>query len=186
VDAIRQFKAAMIQFIEDASDALVMWKIELARALEWLDSDRPAYCEQRVRDAWTALSEARVALEMSRSQTVAGQRAASREEVIGFEKAKQEVQLAEQMVETVRDWRQKLLHELDEHEGRIVQLQTYLDTDLCRALAALERILETLDAYSSVSTGESDPGRPPTDDIVRGHDDGPLPDDDSPTGGVTK
>ena len=50
-------------------------------------------------------------------------------------------------------------------------------------IATLERILETLDAYTSVRAGDADATSPTTEDTVRGDDDGQLSGDDTATTG---
>lgn len=147
-DAVRQFKAALLRFIEEARDALLSWRMEVARARDWIETDRPAYCERQVRERWTRVSEARAELELSRNRSVSGQRAASRDEIVALEKAKQEVRRAEEMLEIVGQWRQTLDHEIHEYDGHLTRMDTFLDIDLARSLASLDRIISALDAYT--------------------------------------
>ena len=158
VEAIREFKAALLRFMDDARDALIAWRMELARARDWIETDRPAYCERNVRDGWTRVSEARADLELSRNRSVSGQRAASRDEIIALEKAKQEVRRAEEMVETVQQWRQTLEHEIHEYDGHLMRLDTLLDIDLARSLATLDRMIAALDTYSEQQIEKDDDG----------------------------
>jgi hypothetical protein len=161
VDAIREFKAALLRFIDDVRDALISLRMELARARDWIETDRPAYCERQVRDGWTRVSEARVALELSRNRSLSGQRAASRDEIIALEKARQEVRRAEEMVEIVQQWRQTLEHEIHEYDGHLNRIDTVLDIDLARSLATLDRMIAALDAYAEHQLEKDDDGTTP-------------------------
>jgi hypothetical protein len=148
----------VIQFVDDAADALMSWRMELSRALDWIENDRPAHWQQRIRDAWTEVSEARAALELSRNRSVSGQRAASRDEIIALENARQQVRHAEEMTVVVRQWSQKLRHDINQHDGQITRLENYLNVDLARSLAALDRIISALESYVSKAAPREETG----------------------------
>ncbi len=156
IEAIRDFKAAMLQFAETATNAITTLQQEVMHFTEWLEHDRPSYWKNRVRDSYDTISQARVALENCKMREVAGNRPACIEEQEALAHAKRDLQQAQEKVETVRRWTINVRHEADEYRGRIGQLERYLESDLLKSIALLDRILTSLEDYASVSTSEGD------------------------------
>jgi hypothetical protein len=156
LDAIRLFRAALIKYAEEVDDALTSLKMELARAANWLHHEQPVYWREQVTRGWTRVSEARTNLEMCQMRKVAGERPGCHDEKIALEKAKRAVQRAEQLVDVVRNWGQKFQHETLEYQGQVGQLESFCEIDLKKAVAALDRILISLEAYAALHAPPSD------------------------------
>jgi hypothetical protein len=150
VAAIRLFKAALQKYIDAAEDALLSMRMELERATTWLQHDRPSHWKRQVQEAWTRVSEARATLTRARMRAVTGQRPSCIDEQKALDKAKYDVKHAEEMIEVTRGWCQKMQHETLEYEGQLSKLVTTCGVELPRAVEALERIINSLEAYSEV------------------------------------
>lgn len=147
---LRSFKAALINFMEESRDALLMLNMELQRAGDWLQHDRPRHWKHQVTVGWTRVSEARVELELCQMRKVDGQATGCQDEKKALEKAKRDVRHAEEMIEVVRGWCQKMQRETLDYEAHLSHVEAACDIDVPKALAALERIISSLEAYSAV------------------------------------
>ncbi len=176
---LQSFKAALIKFMEESRDALMMLNMELQRASDWLQHDRPHYWKHQVTVGWTRVSEARVELELCQMRKVDGQATGCQDEKKALEKAKRDVRHAEEMIEVVRGWCQKMQRETLDYEAHLSHLESACDIGVPKALAALERIMSSLEAYSAVQAptmeaaaidrtgGDANVRRQTSSDVVR-------------------
>jgi hypothetical protein len=58
---------------------------------------------------------------------------------------------AEAKVETCRRWHTQLERAIEEYDGPVRRLGTRVEIDLPKALAALERVIQRLEAYLSTN-----------------------------------
>src|SRR4051812_19107517 len=104
LDVIRDFKAALVRFEEEACIAMAALRQEIVRALDWLEHDRPIYWKEQVRRSFDAVAKARTDLDACRRRTVADHRPACIEEQLALRKAQERLKTAEEKVELVRRW----------------------------------------------------------------------------------
>jgi hypothetical protein len=84
---------------------------------------------------------------------------------LALEAAKRRMRLCETKSRAVRKWIVTVHREADQFEGRLARLNDYLDTDIPRALATLERMAAALDRYTEMrrpqerSSGTTDGAR---------------------------
>ena len=157
LDAIRDFKAALQGFEEDAANALAALQQEIFRAVDWLEHDRPNYWKRRVQQGYNKVAETRQEYDRCRLRTVAGHRPACIEEKQAVAHAKRQLEMAKEKVEVVKRWCFKIGQEVDEYRGRVGQLQQCLEGDVPRMLALLERMVDSLESYVSIKAVEHDP-----------------------------
>ena len=155
LDAVARLRAALLAFLQGSGDALVSAQLELSRAVEWIEHDRPKFWETQLRKSFDAVAEARSALERKRIVKTGGETPSAHDEQIALEKAKRRLRQCEEMQDTVRKWQATIQHEIKEFTARLGQLNGWLETDGPRAVAALERMLTALESYVSMA--------PPTD-----------------------
>ncbi len=148
IDAIVEFRGALRTFEADASAAMLSLDEQTRRALNWLDNEAPAYWRQEIRRCSDLVARTRSELETCKMRTVAGQRAACLEELEAFRAAQRKLRLAEEKVEVVRQWAQKIRRELDDYRGRTMGLRMALERDLPRTFGLLDRTISSLDAYA--------------------------------------
>ena len=58
----------------------------------------------------------------------------------------------ERKIELVKKWRRTLAHEREEIQSRLSITYQYLDSDLAKAIAVLERMIGALDKYAERAT----------------------------------
>ncbi len=155
LDALRDFKVALRQFEEDVQDAIVTLELEGRRPVDWIEHDRSQYWPREVRKASDATSEARIVLERCELTISQEDRRSCYDERKALEKAKRRLRTAEEKVVAVRRWRMQIRKEVEEFEVQLAKLKQYLETDLVRGIAVLERMSAALSQYAQQ-------GGPPT------------------------
>lgn len=157
IDAIHSFRVALQQFAEEAADALAAVRMEVERGVDYVQHDRMAYWPARVREGWDEIAAARIAVQRRRAMTVAGHRAAADEEKAALAQAEEHLRTALRKIDIVRHWCRQLDQEREEYMGRIGHLEHFLEVDLPRATAALERMVCALEAYTAIEPASRSP-----------------------------
>jgi hypothetical protein len=151
IDAVRQFRAALVTFAEEAREALGSYEMEVGRALQWLLESQPQYWKQQVRICEDRVTEAKIELERCRaSKLPGGETPSCMEEKKSLERARQRWQYVQDKIAATRKWGYVAQREESEYSGRASQLSTLFDAEVPRALAMLERALASLEAYTRV------------------------------------
>ncbi|MDP6445973.1 MAG: hypothetical protein QGG36_06795 [Pirellulaceae bacterium] len=160
IEVIRKFRAAMIEYDEDIRDALTMLQLEVRRAQDWIENDRALYWPEQVRNAGNAVVEARNALERCELELRPEEKRSCIDEKRKLERAKRRMRLCEEKVRVAKSWRIKFKQELDEFVASITKTSSFLEFDLPRAIALLERMSKALDRYTAAQA-------PPTGDTLQ-------------------
>jgi len=153
LDAVRGFRAVLVRFAADVEAAIVALELEARRPVEWVESDRSRYWPQQVRKASESVSEARLALERCEVRISSDDPKYCYDERKALERAKRRLQLAEEKTQAVRRWRMQLHKEFEEFQMQLARLKQYLEIDLAKAIAALDRIIAALDRYTQPGGG---------------------------------
>ena len=158
VDAVQDLAAAVVSFRGQAAAALDDLDMELRRAVEWIHHDRKEYWAQEVRRGYERVSEARVQLQQAQtSRRVADHEASCLDEKKALDRAKRRLDVAQEKVGIVRQWMHVIDHAVNEYRGTRTLLAGWLDSEVPRALSALNRITETLDAYLAATAPADTP-----------------------------
>jgi hypothetical protein len=163
IDAIKLVRLALQQFQADAENALMQLELEGRRPVSWIENDRASYWDREVRKASDAQSEARVALERAELTTSADEHKYAYDERKQLEKAKKRLRLCEEKVQKVKRWRSVIHKESEEFESQIGKLKRFLEYDLVQSIAALGRMIQSLDRYTQLQaagSGESPAASP--------------------------
>ena len=151
IEAVHDFRAALIVYVEDASLALQMMTMELQKSFEWIEHDRPHYWNAQMKRAFDLVAQTRASYETCRMRTVAGHRPSCLEEKQAHARAKQRLQMCQDQLKAVKQVANKLRQEADEFRGRLANLQTMLEVDLPAAIVRLEKIVTILEQYAGIS-----------------------------------
>lgn len=153
IEVVRRFKHVMQQYVADVSEALTDLVLESRRAVDWIENDRARYWSAEFRRSSDAVSESRIALERCEMAITPDDRRPCYEERKALELAKRRLRKAEEMLHVVKKWRIKVNHEAEEFEGQVAKTNQFLENDIPRAIAALDRMSAALDAYVSKGSG---------------------------------
>jgi hypothetical protein len=156
LDLLRDFRAALAGFRAEGQDALASVALELRRAFDWL-AERRQFWQRQVRECQDEVTHAKA--ELSRKRMVLpGERAPDcTQEIKALRRAQQRLEHAEGQVERTRRWPPMLQRAVDEYEGPARQLAGLLEADLPKAMALLDRLLGSLEAYIAVTPGRPGP-----------------------------
>jgi hypothetical protein len=151
IDALVEFRASLATFLERAQAAVGSLRQEAQRTLLWLEQEQPRYWSEEVRRSFDRVAAARTAYETCRLRTVAGHRPACIEEQQALRKAQRRLAYCQEQQDVVRRWSQKARDQADEFFGKIGPLERTLDRDLPSMIAAMERMVGSIEAYAAVA-----------------------------------
>ncbi len=148
IDALPLVAASLQKFRGESAVALDDLEIELRRINEWIHHDRKDYWKKERDRAYERLNQARLQLQQARvAQKVGNHEPACIDEKRAVEKAKRRLELAYQKVDAVRRWTATIDRAVDDFQRCRTQFASWLDTDLQRAVAAVNKMSESLVSY---------------------------------------
>jgi hypothetical protein len=147
IDALVSFRGALRTFQDQAGHALVSLDEQAQGALQWLEHDAPAFWRAQIRHCYDEVARTRTALDTCRRRAAGDHRPACLEEQEAFRQSQRKLREAEDKLEVVRRWTQKVREELDEYRGRVMRFRESVESGVPRSLALLDRTITTLDSY---------------------------------------
>lgn len=150
LDALRDVRLSLIAFGERTGTALSELRSKIDRTLAWLQQDRPLYWREQERKAYDGVASTRIAYETCRMRTVGGRHSECIEEKIAHQRAKLRLEFCKQKCEVVRRWTAEASQQSDEYRGRSGPLQRCLEEEVPNLIAALGRMIESIEAYADV------------------------------------
>jgi hypothetical protein len=150
VEAVRQFRPALIRFEEDLSLALGAMRQEINRTLDWLDHDCAHHWQQQVRLSFDRVAESRTQLSRRQMITVAGRHPDCLEEKKALAAAKRQLEYAQDKVRMVREWSIKAHRAADEYSSRAGQAEQTIGQSLSRSMALMDRMIAALESYVGI------------------------------------
>jgi len=151
LDRVAEFRSAYAKFGDSARQVLLGVDLEIRRMLEWLEKDQVAYWKGEIRRREEKLNEAKGALHRKRITAAFGNTVGDTDEIIQVRKAKARLEEAEEKLKAVKQWAVIVEQEVTEYRAPAQVLGNILDGDVPRALASLERTLQTLESYVQTS-----------------------------------
>ena len=162
IETIRLLKVAVQEFEFDVREAITQLLLEVRRELDWIENDRGRYWPREFQRASDGVAEARHELERREMALRAEDKRSCYEAKLALDAAKRRMRLTEQKLRAVRRWRVAVHRETDQFEGRMARLNDFLDSELQRALATLDRLASALDRYTERGgSAERKPGGTP-------------------------
>lgn len=149
-EALKQAKAAMVEFSDSIIAALSSVDADINRVSFWLNQDRPAHWKRQVRLREEDIN--RIKTEIMRKRIIAAPEPASVvEEEKALDRAKQKLAHAQSKYDAVRRWapvwdREAMMYKTSTHG-----LTEYLHRDIPSAVGRLERMLDALEAYAQIA-----------------------------------
>ncbi len=154
IDTIRSFRAALVKFAENVSVALIDGEGEIVKKMNWLQTEQDLYWKQQIRK-WT--DEVSRAIDKVREKRIFKDSLGRQQSTVDEEKYLKKCRLKLEECEHKHAATKRYLRELQrEHllyRGGVQRLSTIVSADVPHALAMLDGITSTLDAY--VNTGPS-------------------------------
>lgn len=182
LDTLAFVKAALAAYAHETGGSLDEIELEGRKAVDYITVDQAAYWKAEVRRCGDLVNQAIKDLEHCRAfKKVGDNQPACAEEKKNLEKARAKLANAEQKAEAVRRWTPVVLQQYRETCVRLVHFREVVDVDCPRAIARVEHMLKSLEAYGQVSSPRPDTataaaaGGGGTGSITRQTDDVPSP-----------
>ncbi len=148
LDALRDFKAALLEFIDEGKGALSGASSDIQRTVWWLQQDRRAHWEREIRQRTEKVAQAKSELYRKQLQATAdGGRPSDVDERKALQKAQMALEEAQRKLEATKKWAAALDREFLLYRGQVQPLGRVLDADLPKAVIKLDRMVTALEKY---------------------------------------
>jgi hypothetical protein len=152
IDILQTIAAALKKFDAESSSAMDDLDIELHRALEWIHHDRKEYWARELRSSQDRVAEARVQLLQAQTARRVGDfRPSCVDEQKALERAKRRMATAEQKIVAVRRCATAIERAVNDCQRARNQFQAWLESDVDKAITALNRMSDSLDHYVALT-----------------------------------
>lgn len=173
LEAIREFRVALIKFIEKAKHSVATAESEVQRTSTWLSSTQPMHWTTEVRHANEKLSQAKNELARASLSQPDNPRGPT-DQIRIVRKREEEIRISIKRGEQTKRWSRKFEQQINEYQGAMTPLSSSLDGDLNKAVSILTNSIKSLEEYiaSTTPTG-SEPfeAAPAAESIARSGED---------------
>ena len=145
IDALNDFRARLIVFVEKASVAVPDALDDVSRPRLWLQSEQPSHWETQLRRRARDLETTEQELFSARIRNL---REATNTKQFAVRKAKLALEEAQNKMALLKKWNRHYDGEVAPLVAQVEKLRGILSGDLRQAVAFLGRSVATLDAYS--------------------------------------
>ncbi len=155
VEAIESFRSALIIFLSKARPALEEMAGEVLRSKHWLQHDQRRLWEGEMKARSKKLERAQAELfsvSMSKFQEV------SSAAQLMMHKAKASCEEAEKKITLLRKWDKELDNRAEPLVKQVDQFQSFVTSEMPRAIAYLGEVIKALEAYAEVAMGGASGG----------------------------
>ena len=150
ITALSDLRAALLTFAGEARDALDAVQMEIRRTFDWLDGQLKSW-QQEVRRCEDEVFQCQQELARRKMMRVGDRPPDTTEQEKALRKARAKLEYAEEQREKTRKWIRDLPEAVTEYDGPTRQLGTLIEGGLQRACALLERKVEALEEYVSLT-----------------------------------
>ena len=157
IAALKQFRASLCQFAQTAAIALEEMGMDIQGTHTWLQQDQHRHWKARVQDRSEAYTRAKLALQQRLlfERSVQGVPSSCVDERKALRAAEQRFRDAEQRFSRVRSWILQMDRELNDYKGRVKGLAAAVQVEIPNAVACLDRMVDSLEAYVALTPPEA-------------------------------
>jgi hypothetical protein len=150
IPALREWLAAVAKYRSDAAEAVAGIDMEVRRAYDWL-AEQESLWKQAVRDCEEEVVQAKAELAARRFPGFDGRMPDTTVQERNLRRAQARLEYAHDQVKKCRSWQVKMPKLVDElYTSAARRLGLFLDGDLARGLAGLDRRLASLESYADL------------------------------------
>lgn len=148
LEALKNFKIALLKFQETANVALTNAEGDLTRTSLWLDIEQTPFWNVQVRKRAEALSQAEERLRMKKVfKDVVGTKPSTVDEEKAVRIARQRLEEARQKVAAVAQWKRRMEKIGHDYKGTVQRLATTVQSTLPATIASVEVMIRQLEQY---------------------------------------
>lgn len=173
LEAIREFRVALIKFIDKAKRSVATAESEVQRTSTWLSSSQPLHWTHEVRRANDRLAQAKGELARATLSQPDNPRGPT-DQIRLVRKREEEIRIAMKKGEQTKKWSRKFEQQTNEYKGAMTPLSSSLDGDLNKAVSILTNSIKSLEEYiASTAPTSSEPleATPAAESIARSGED---------------
>jgi hypothetical protein len=153
VDAIAAFRAALIVFLGKVRPLLEETSGEITRTRQWVEEDQRRLWDNQFRLRWRKLEEAKAELF---NATLSRLQEASSLHTMAVQRADRSVRECESKLAVLKKWSRELGDKTDPLVKQISQFETFLTTEMPKAVAYLDRVIESIEAYADIAQAKQE------------------------------
>jgi hypothetical protein len=147
IEALKEFRVALALFAEDVLAALGAVDMEIRRTALWLQQDRRTYWQEQIKRRKEQVAEANAEVFRRKLQQRPDYTPAYSEQKELLRRAEISLRDAERRAALVKKWEPALQQAILEYHGTTRRIKDLASGDVPRAIVALERMIEALEAY---------------------------------------
>jgi len=150
LEALREFRSALIKFIDHAKRAISTSDSEVSRVSQWLDSTQPMYWVQEIRKGEERLAQAKSELFRATISQPDNPRGPT-DQVRLVKKRQAEIKHATAKYEKTKQWSRRFERLQHEYRSGLTPLSSALDGELQKVVVQLDNSIRSLEAYLSTT-----------------------------------
>lgn len=147
IQTLKDFKLAMIEFAEDARNALSSVDMDLRKMRDFLERDQLGYWQMQVKRRNEEVMQARSDLHRRKISQQGSDAVSDSEQKEALREATRRLRVAEDKVALIRKLIPQLHHAIAEYHSHSQPLGDHLSGGFERSLSVLERMVLALEAY---------------------------------------
>jgi acyl transferase domain-containing protein len=148
LEALETFRAKLIVYREKAGRVLDEVSDNVTRTRLWLETERPAYWQNQLRQLSRELERAQQELF---SAQLSGLRDASVNQQVAVQKLRRAIRAAEDKTKTVKQWQRQYDTRVEMPARQAEKLRHFLEHDLGKAVNFLNETIKHIAAYTELS-----------------------------------
>jgi hypothetical protein len=152
IDALREFRAALIEFADTGRSALGEALSEVQRTVWWIQNEMRDHWQRELKQRSNKLAEART--DLARAQMQQRSDVTERKAV---QAAVRRVEEAEEKLRQIKKWSTEMERQQMLFRGQCSQLSGSLDGELPKTIAWMERMIDSLQQYVSLQAPLTEP-----------------------------
>jgi hypothetical protein len=155
VQALKDFRVALINFVEEARNALGGVDMELRRTRDWLERDQLSYWQMQVKRRHEAMMMARTELFRRKLSQQGSDAVSDTEQKEALREAERRLRVAEEKVAIVKKLIPMFHHAQAEYTSHSTPLADHLAGGSEKSIATLEKMVQSLEEYLALAVPSS-------------------------------
>jgi hypothetical protein len=155
VQALKDFRVALINFVEEARNALGGVDMELRRTRDWLERDQLSYWQMQVKRRHEAMMMARTELFRRKISQQGSDAVSDTEQKEALREAERKLRVAEEKVAIVKKLIPMFHHAQAEYTSHATPLADHLAGGVEKSIATLEKMVQSLEEYLALAPPSS-------------------------------
>lgn len=147
VQTLKDFKVAMVEFAEDARNALSGVEMDLRRMRDFLERDQLGYWQMQIKRRNEEVMQARSDLHRRKISQQGSDAVSDTEQKEALREAMRRLRVAEEKVALIKKLIPQLHHAIAEYHSHAQPLGDHLTGGFERSLATLEKMVIALESY---------------------------------------